>query len=181
MVSEIGIAVELKYAVVVAIGLPILVVIVGRFPLLLKTHHRLQQILTDHILVLYLHFDFVYWGNLDSRNNPLFRFFHLLSQLAQLERSLADRFSHVWFVLGREDAFGVVLKFFARWSNILSFPKSNIEILLDKGVKSVLYFVLRPSWKILADFWPFASHFAIQLKNFLILLLRPIFLFDSGI
>ena len=50
----------------------------------------------------------------------------------------------------------------------------------NKEVKSVFYFDLKPARKIFADFRTFASYLAVELKDFSVLLLRPFFLFDSG-
>ena len=50
----------------------------------------------------------------------------------------------------------------------------------NKEVKSVFYFDLKPARKIFADFRTFASYLAVELKDFSVLLLKPFFLFYSG-
>jgi hypothetical protein len=98
-----------------------------------------------------------------------------------LEGTLTDRVQEVWSFFSSKHTLDFALSLFWSRSNVLNFFKSNVEIFSNKGVKPVFDFVLRSSWKLFAYFRPFASNFAVKLKDFLILLFGPFFLFDSRI
>lgn len=137
--------------------------------------------MTDQIFILYFHFNLIYWGYLFWRQDHFFRFLYFFSDLAQLEWALANWLQNICSLFREKQAFSIIFRLCNSWRNILHFFKGYVKIFLDKGVKPVFYFVLRSTGEILADFRPFASYLTVKLKDFLVLLFRPLFFFDSGV
>ncbi len=57
-------------------------------------------------------------------------------------------------------------------------PVFYVVVFLNVRIKPVLYFVLWSSWKLFTNFRPFASNLCIQLDDFSVLFVRPIFALD---
>lgn len=140
--------------------------------------------MTHHIVIFRLEIYLVDWWNLIFGADSLLRYSLPLSHLFAVSIdgywNLFSFFLCLYWSLKREVEFRLTLNNVClfSWVNLFKF---DVKVFLDKRIKPIFDFILWSTWKKLANLWPFASNFAVQLENFTIFIITPIFSFDLRI